>query len=137
MDFVSPGEHNGHMWFIAVFTYVHMTIFNPIVTIMSIRSLFLQIPQAAALSIFGLASQALVFALVALSWTARVSFPAIPIDRISWYVLSTWYQLVGWAAVDNAVFAMVQFVLFYMAKRRRKGQSCNPIRPEEEPLLAH
>lgn len=105
---------------------------NPIVTIIAVCSLFIQISNATALSILGLASQAFVFALVALSWTARVRFPTL--DRISLSRLITWYQLVGWATVDNAVFSIIQLILFYVARHRQRGSS---ISADQEPLLDH
>lgn len=87
--------------------------------------------------------QAIVFAIVALSWTARVRFQpdggeghggGPPEDRFSvtlW--LKVWYQLVGWATVDNAVFALVQAALFC----RRRHQTGVKSGGEEEPLLGH
>jgi len=42
-----------------------------------------------------------------------------------------WYEMVGWASVDNLVFAFVQAVLFLMAWRRL---SATP-GMEREPLL--
>ena len=54
---------------------------------------------------------------------SRLYFPA-SIPREYWQMgpirgLITWYQLVGWAAIDNLVFAFVQAVLFFIAWRRR------------------
>ena len=81
----------------------------------------------------GLATQAVVFALVALSWTARVRFPAI--EGVSLNLLTAWYQLVGWAAVDNAIFAIIQFMLLSLAKHHQRGAVDTFTRPDEEPLL--
>jgi hypothetical protein len=87
------------------------------------------------LSIFGLATQAIIFALVALSWISRVNFPF----ELSLNILKAWYEVVGWAAVDNAIFAVAQFVLLCLAKHQRRGRvgsSSSYTRPnEEEPLL--
>ncbi len=44
----------------------------------------------------------------------------------------SWYQLVGWAPVDNLVFAFVQGVLFFLAWGRR---GTNGSLGEETPLL--
>jgi hydrogenase-4 membrane subunit HyfE len=107
---------------------------NPIVTFLGIFALYVQWQKAFALSIFGLASQVIVFALVALSWIFRVSFLAIPISKISLSILNTWYQLVGWAAVNNAIFAIVQFVLLCVVKHYRR-EGVDSTRPDEEPLL--
>lgn len=129
---INPGDDEWNRWFCALFFAVHSIIINPIVTVIAICSLFIQISNATALSILGLASQAFVFALVALSWTARVRFPTI--DRYSLSILITWYQLVGWATVDNAVFSIIQLILFYVARHRQRGSS---ISADQEPLLGH
>ncbi|KAI9733211.1 MAG: hypothetical protein M1818_007329 [Claussenomyces sp. TS43310] len=135
VDAISPVQGDGRRWLGAVFFYVHSTLINPIATMMGISSLFVQMSRASALSFIGLVSQVVVVALVALSWTARVNFPVL--DRLTLNVLITWYTLVGWAAVDNAVFATVQLVLLCMAKHRGRVFGDHSVRPEEEPLLAH
>jgi hypothetical protein len=106
---------------------------NPIVTIGSILALYAQRQKAFALSILGLATQAVVFALVASSWTARVRFPTF--EGVSLNLLIAWYQLVGWAAVDNGIFAIIQFVLLCLAKHHQRGLVDSFTRPDEEPLL--
>lgn len=100
-----------------------------------ISSFFIQMPTANALGLLELASQAVVFAVVAVSWVFRVVFPT---TDIPWtlFPITTWYQLVGWAAVDNAVFAIVQSILLCLTKRRQ-GSQAGYMNPEEEPLLAH
>lgn len=134
-DALNPGEFEDRRWFGALFFGVHSMFINPIVTIGSILALYAQRQKAFALSISGLASQAVVFALVASSWTARVRFPAI--EGVSLSLLVAWYQLVGWAAVDNAIFAIVQFVLLCLAKQHQRGSVDIFTRPDEEPLLGH
>lgn len=108
---------------------------NPIVTIGIILSLYAQRQKAFAPSISGLATQVSVFSLVALSWTARVIFPFSLFEGVSQHLLITWYQLVGWAAVDNAIFAMIQFVLLCLANQHQRGGVDSFTRPEQEPLL--
>lgn len=73
-----------------------------------------------AISLVGLASQAIIFALVGSTWTFRLTasrdfFKSLTPLR----AFIKWYQLVGWAAVDNLVFAFVQAVLFCIAWNRR------------------
>lgn len=65
----------------------------------------------------GLLVQAVVFAAVALSWVHRVSWPA---DRpgIGAGLWMGWYRLVGWAAVNNAIFAAVQAYLWFLVRGR-------------------
>lgn len=110
-------RENDSDWFRAIFFGVHSMFINPVVTIGSFSSLFIQIPTAAALDIWGMASQAVVFAAVAVSWVYRVEFPTVD-GQWTLHLLNTWYQLVGWAAVDNAVYAIVQFILFCVVRRR-------------------
>ena len=60
------------------------------------------IPQS--LSVWGLAAQAVVFILMGVSWTWRMT-----IDRPTWV---QWYKYVGYAAVDNLLFGIVQSILY-------------------------
>jgi hypothetical protein len=84
----------------------------------------------------GLAVQAAVFALVAVSWVMRVQFPWELLDghKITFGVLITWYEIVGWAAVDNAIFALVQIVLLWIVSHR-SSQRIRAAGDESEPLL--
>lgn len=102
--------------------------------------------KASAMSTLGLATQAVVFSLVALSWTTRVRFidfggpdgPDWP-DEVTLPMLRslliTWYKLVGWAAVFNALFAIMQFVLLCIAKRQKRKIADSFSLREQEPLL--
>lgn len=84
----------------------------------------------------------MVFTLVALSWVLRVNFPyerfsEIPLEFLL-SSLQTWYELVGWAAVDNAIFAVVQAILLcsvrYQEESDEEGASDSD---ETTPLLQH
>jgi hypothetical protein len=105
-------------WVSAIWVNTHSILINPIVTALAFAALFPQLRELrsrptdpGALSVEGLAVQAAVFFVVALCWPLRL--------RLPWGVgLVTWYQLVGWAAIDNAVFAFVQAVLWTFARRR-------------------
>ncbi|KAF6816608.1 pq loop repeat protein [Colletotrichum plurivorum] len=63
------------------------------------------------LSLPGLVAQAVVFALVAISWVFRVQYPPY---APSW---DGWYRLVGWPVVGNGTFALIQGVLVWVAIR--------------------
>lgn len=81
----------------------------------------------------GLLVQAVVFAAVALSWVHRVSWPA---DRpgIGAGLWMGWYRLVGWAAVNNAIFAAGQAYLWFLVH----GRASAPVvgsSGEAQPLL--
>lgn len=128
-----------------------MCLLNPLVTVLVVYAVFSQLreiksarsselssPRGNALSICGLALQAVVFAAVAFTWIWRVpienaklgwSRPADPLDNLMY-----WYNLVGFPAFDNGVFAMGQCVLFVSAWRRGKGRE-NAVDREREPLL--
>lgn len=49
--------------------------------------------------------------------------------------LIAWYQLVGWAAVDNVVYAFVQAVLLWIAMRQRGRVPGMETNGETSPLL--
>ncbi|KAL3427580.1 ATP synthase F0 [Phlyctema vagabunda] len=128
---LKPGEGEDERWIDAIFYGVHSMLVNPLVTLGAAASLCFQWQEAAALSSTGLAAQAVVFAAVALSWISRVRFLEYVGDE-GRFPFVAWYQLVSWAVVDNGIFALVQAVLFCLAKRHPSGLSV-----EDEPLLGH
>jgi hypothetical protein len=133
IDAINPAEPKDRRWFTAIFIAVHTIYINPIVTMGIVLAFYSQREKASALSTPGLATQAVVFSLVALSWTSRVRF--IDLDRVTLHVLIAWYQLVGWATVDNAIFAMIQFVLLCLSTHHKRGIADSFTQPEQEPLL--
>ncbi|KAF7587810.1 hypothetical protein BBP40_006691 [Aspergillus hancockii] len=124
-DVVCPGENCAYRgWVVGPLVGQHMIYIHPIVTGVSIVGLLKQAQEIkrhpiSALSLAGLVGQALTFTLVALSWVFRIRFPYERIDQITPSVLFHWYQAVGWAAVDNAVFAFMQFILLWLSLRHR------------------
>lgn len=145
-DAVNPAVPSQRGWFIDIFSSVHTIYINPIVTMGIVLAFWAQTKKASALSTLGLATQAVVFSLVALSWTLRVRFidfndlegPDWP-DEVTLPMLRSlliaWYQLVGWAAVDNALFAIMQAVLLCIARRQKRKMADSFSLPEQEPLL--
>lgn len=126
-------DASSHEWVLALFHGIHTMLINPIVTILILASFFsqrteiLQHPPGTAsssLSLIGLAVQAVVFVVLALAWAWRFVFPG-------GYGM-TWYQLVGFVAVDHIAFALVQAALLAVAVLHR-GQSFTG--GETEPLL--
>jgi hypothetical protein len=114
-------------------------------TIMAIAAIY---PQARmflghsslnrSLSVLGLAIQALVFTTLAISWFSRVAFSPPPEDFPHWWgywALSVWFEWVGWAVVDNGVFAIGQGILFVLAVRRWSVAGALGTEGEREPLL--
>ncbi|KAL6802776.1 hypothetical protein GGI42DRAFT_32187 [Trichoderma sp. SZMC 28013] len=108
-------------WGLALFHGIHTMLINPIATILILAAFFsqraeiLQYPPGTAsssLSLIGLAVQAVVFAVLALAWAWRFVFPG------GGYGM-TWYQLVGFVAVDHFAFALVQAALLAVAVLHR------------------
>jgi hypothetical protein len=122
-------------WFSATFEGVHTIYINPIVTAIGVLSL---LPEArtivthrspSALSLVGLGFQATSFTLVGISWLFRLTIPHEYWRTDPAEALVSWYQLVGWAAVDNLVFAFVQAVLLVIALRQRRSDGVSEIMP--------
>lgn len=96
---------------------------NPVVTVIGLVSVVAQVCEKSprtspeALSIAGLVMQLVVFTLVGISWLFRLTMPDDYWRMSSMRALMTWYQLVGWAAVDNLVFAFVQAILLFIVLR--------------------
>ncbi|RAH54250.1 hypothetical protein BO85DRAFT_480631 [Aspergillus piperis CBS 112811] len=131
-------------WQFALWSGVHLILVNPVMTLLSFSAVFCQAPKLLkgvspprALSLPGLAIQAGVFTVLALSWPFR--FVYLDPDWnvfASWFALYTWYSSVGWTAVDCAVFALVQVILLWLACRNRKHWQLAED-GETEPLLAN
>lgn len=105
-----------------------------------------------ALSVYGLGCQAVVFGLAALAWAFRLRLgplsrpggsnqPEFDWGRDAFGLACTWYQLAGWAAVDNGVYAVVQGCLFLLARGLWPGTTTTTggghvdVAPERQPLL--
>jgi hypothetical protein len=93
-----------------------------------------------ALSLVGLAAQGVVFTLLTLSWPWRLVFIWDEIERedvLKWVVLKAWLEVLGFVAIDHAVFALGQFVLLWLAVRRGLGygDGSGVSAGETEPLL--
>lgn len=137
-----------HGWGLVMLADVHLLFVVPVVNLLGIAALVAQaraVMGAApgsglgALSPVGLIAQGLVFALLALSWPWRLAFPwdQIEGDVVNWVVLKAWFQVVGFVAVDYAVFALGQFVLLLIAMRHGlQHQDISGLSAgETEPLL--
>lgn len=127
----SGGSDNDRKWFDAMFVGLHIIFVNPCVTILGVISVY---PQAraifgrprgeSALSLVGLAAQAVVFLLLGLTWSARFEGWHYPIFGRGFY---SWFQMVGYVPFDHLVFAVAQAVLLYIAVRH----SGWPVRVDE------
>ncbi|GKZ85693.1 hypothetical protein AnigIFM56816_011664 [Aspergillus niger] len=131
-------------WVFALWSGVHLIFVNPAMTLLAFSAVFCQapkvrkgVPPPPALSLRGLAIQAGVFSVLALTWPFR--FVNIDPDWdifASWFTLYSWYVTVGWTAVDCAIFALVQGILLWMACRNMKNWRLAE-GGETEPLLAN
>ncbi|KAF2852201.1 hypothetical protein T440DRAFT_497770 [Plenodomus tracheiphilus IPT5] len=141
IDLVDASDSPYRKWVGAIFSGIHALFLSYIITALEISTLLAQArmmsrqPQEHGLSRAGLAVQAVVFALVAVTWITRVAFPYDEVEG-KWGVgmLLMWFEMVGWAAVDNGVFAVVQMVLLGIAMRSLRGDG-GVESGETEPLL--
>lgn len=135
------GSGNDYAFFlISGFDYY---IVNPLTTI----SIAIAVAQQArmtwkhrcepALSPTALASQAVLYLVLAAAWPYRL---ALPHNLWSWetisleWIYSEWYPMVGWACVNNAVLALGQAAVLFVWYYRRDSGVC--VVEEERPLLA-
>jgi hypothetical protein len=72
-----------------------------------------------ALSVRGLVAQAVVFLLVGISFVWRMRVPSEELDEHFVVSLRMWYWTVGWASINNLIFAVVQGVLAWIAWRHQ------------------
>ncbi|EAU29408.1 predicted protein [Aspergillus terreus NIH2624] len=114
------GERN---WLIGLFLSAHAMTVLPLSAVLRIAGFIDQSrlilrrrrEQPSVLSLTGLACQAVVFALVSGLWVLRVQqpVPRMPMRKpVDWMY---WYHVIGWPVVDDAVYALGQWVLFWYA----------------------
>jgi hypothetical protein len=138
-----PSNDLYRLWFGALYHGIHTLFLSWIITGFGVAAVFFQVRKTVtlspsqALSRVGQAAQAVVFALAAVSWVMRVRFPWELLDghQVTFGVIVTWYELVGWAAVDNAVFALGQGVLLGVVSRH-KVKVEETSEGEAQPLLS-
>ncbi|KAF4220312.1 hypothetical protein CNMCM8980_007811 [Aspergillus fumigatiaffinis] len=117
----------------------------PILTALGVLGFFCQAreilvaPFPNALSLQGLAVQAVVFTLVSVTWIPSLPFPYEKLDgHYNWSTFTVWYGAVGFIIVDSFVFALGQAVLLLLALYRSSSSKATVQRgTETEPLLGH
>lgn len=124
---------------LAWFIIPHITFVNPVVTVAILISFIIQIcrrlqEESPCLNFRTLATQAIVFALLAISWLLRASWPSNRIPAFFDSPLIEWYRQIGWPAVDHFVFAIGQAILCYVTWRRSIDRE-ESLSGEREPLL--
>lgn len=138
--------------FSGFFYILHFLILFPLVTLSGIWSIYRQareiyaVPFPSALSLQGLAVQAVVFSIVAVMWIFALPFPYDQ-GHFGWKVLLEWYRAVGWLILDTLLYALGRLVLLAVALRRGESASgsVGQSQPEDdgegqgetEPLLGH
>lgn len=115
-----------HDWFDVLYVMMPMFVLGPIVQILGFVALWAQAAEIKsrspgaedALSVKGLLGQAVVFLLVGLSFLWRMRIPGEEGWSGYWLAdLGGWYWSVGFATLDNLIFAVVQGVLAWIAWR--------------------
>jgi hypothetical protein len=113
-----------HDWFDVLYIMMPMFVLGPIVQILGFVAMWAQASEIRsrspgtenALSVKGLLVQAVVFLLVGLSYLWRMRIPEEEEWSGYWIVdLRKWYWTVGFATINNLIFAMVQGVLAWIA----------------------
>lgn len=113
------------MVFVAFWAF-HAMLVDPLVTLGGVASDVFQARKILSrrslgtLSLLGLTCQAIVFAMVGYSGVFRLQIERRQLNGATgWAAFVASYQLVGWAAVDSFVFAIVQATLFAVALERK------------------
>ncbi|RDW83608.1 uncharacterized protein DSM5745_03934 [Aspergillus mulundensis] len=128
---------------LSVFYAVHSMLIYQIIAALCIFGISLQArrvlaaPVPNALSLPGLAAQAVVYALLTVAWVFSLSL-SIPSTFYFWFMVN------GWIILDALVFSLGQALILGLALRRRsRGKGSGHVSPElgsereREPLLGH
>lgn len=110
--------------FTALLVGTMLYLLGPIVQLLGLAALRVQARETrsrgsvGALSVRGLVFQAVVFLFIGLSFIYRLRIPAGELDE-HWIVnVRDWYWTVGWAAINNLIFALCQGLLACIALRQ-------------------
>jgi hypothetical protein len=146
-DAISPIDNEARRFWSAVFYALHTMLVYPILTALGVWGIYRQareilaLPFPNALSLQGLAMQAIVFTPVSVTWIYSLPFPYEKFDGqrdLNWATFSIWYGAIGWIIIDSFVFALGQAVLLLLALHRSSSSKATTQRESEtEPLLGH
>jgi hypothetical protein len=146
-DAISPIDDEARRFWSAVFYALHSMLVYPCLTAIGFWGIchqareILAVPFPNALSLQGLAMQAIVFTLVSVAWIYSLPFPYEKFDGqrdLNWVNLSIWYGAIGWIIIDSFVFALGQAVLLLLALHRSfSSKATTQPGSETEPLLGH
>ena len=135
--FIAVISPNDQKWPIAFFQYAALIIENPIVTLLTVVAGCVEVRHLQLRSTVGsvstgtLALQALVFVAVGITWNFRMA----PLPRSDLAIM--WYRLVGFAVLDNILFAVAQLGVWWVARRMDSGSGIAVMAGESSPLLGH
>jgi hypothetical protein len=110
---------------------------GPVVQLLGITAMRAQVREtesrgsAGALSVQSLVIQAVVFLLVGLPFAFGLELPAEALDEHFIVNVREWYWLVGWATINNVIFALAQGWLAWIVSRLGDGDD-----GERDALLA-
>ncbi|KAI0428874.1 hypothetical protein F5Y09DRAFT_275937 [Xylaria sp. FL1042] len=126
---------------VAFYIWVHIFFIIPIITLLSFLAFVVQARESlarapgsgtGALSVMGVAMQAVVFAILAATWCpGRLVFEAPNPAPV------VWYQRVGFVPVNHAFFALEQALVLVAVERHRRSwryESAN-LPSETQPLI--
>lgn len=113
-------------WYGVVFIAPMLYLVGPMMQILGLAAFRSQAPEVrskdsiapdSALSVRGLVVQAVVFILVGISFVWRMRVPSEELDEHFVVNSRMWYWTVGWATINNVIFAVAQGVLAWIAWR--------------------
>lgn len=88
--------------------------------------------STSTLGLLGLASQAVAHIILAFSWLSIMYAPYSSLISKPWAQIFFWYNTFLWAPVDNAIFAVIQGRLLWIALKERKRILAEEIKDESE-----
>jgi uncharacterized membrane protein len=111
----------------ALFLCTLLFMVGPVVQLLGIAAMRAQAREtrsrgsADALSVQSLVIQAVVFLLVGSSFASRLKLPAEALNEHFIVNVREWYWLVGWATINNVIFALAQGWLAWIVSRLGDG----------------
>ena len=115
-------------WPAAILEYCWLFLLGPAIQLLGVAAFMVQAWRSrqgsnGTLSIQGLAIQAVVFLLVGISFLFRYRISPEEMDEHFIVNLRSWYWRLGWATINNAVFALAQGMLALLMSRRRDSDT--------------
>lgn len=111
-------------WPSALLEFFWLFLLGPAIQLLGVAAFVVQawrVKQGSdsALSVQGLAIQAVVFFLVGISFLYRYRIPPEELNEHFIVNLRSWYWRWGWTTINNVVFALAQGILAWLVSRRK------------------